>query len=184
MAITGARSELQNLFTSWDVSVMPPSNKVQSEYRWRTRVFCPLFHCGDSCYSSDSSPRRVQMSDQQNKTCCPNSYSLPLPRKKQPGSWKHPAASTHSRNPNAEFCSIWTGSTKVHVQFQACELMRPLHGTLLSETVQRYLEHIEEFPNHLINMPQLWHRDTNMRKLVKLQMYASFSCFAYNFHIT
>lgn len=33
-------------------------------------------------------------------------------------------------------------------------------------------------------MPQLWHRDTNIKELFKLQLYSSFSCFAYNFHKT
>lgn len=42
----------------------------------------------------------------------------------------------------------------------------------------------QKIPNHLINMPQLWHRDTKIRELFNLQLYSSFSCFAHNFHKT
>lgn len=59
MTITGARSELRNLFTSQHVPGVPSGIKSQRDYTGRTYILCPFLSHGDSCSSSDPSPGLV-----------------------------------------------------------------------------------------------------------------------------
>lgn len=124
------------------------------------------------------------MFDQQSKTCCPNSYCTPLPRKNWlVASWKCVTTSTNSTLHKSK-------KTIFQVLDWQHQNTQVILSMLTNETYSQFSfgwnigKILTVYQNLLMTMPKLWHRDTNVRELFELQLYSTFICFVYSVHKT